>query len=108
MDHRSGLLERNLTRATAALGISMPARVVDQDTSHYLRRDGEEVGPIGPLYVPLVYEPNVGLVDQGRGLQCVAFTLPDHVAASEAMKFGVNEWIQIVECSLIPLAPLRE
>lgn len=38
----------------------------------------------------------------------MTFSLAAHVAAREAMELFVDEWIQLVECGLIPIAPLGE
>jgi hypothetical protein len=86
----------------------MPARVVDQNASHYLGRYREEVRAIGPLNVSLIHEADVRFVDQRSGLQCVAFALAAHVAAREAMKLVVDKRIQLVERGLIPLSPRGE
>ena len=38
----------------------------------------------------------------------MALAFTTHVTAGEAMKFVVNEWIQLVERGLIPVAPFSE
>src|SRR5215475_451876 len=78
--HR-GLVQRHLLRPAATLGILAPSRVVHQDAPHQLRSDPEEVRPVLPVDTLLFDQPQVGFVDQGRGLQRVAGTLPPHVAA---------------------------
>lgn len=38
----------------------------------------------------------------------MTFSLAAHVAASELVELFVNQWVQLVECGLIPVAPLGE
>jgi hypothetical protein len=82
--------------------------VIDQDASHDLRRDGEEMRTIGPVNIPLIDEANVSLIDQSGGLESVAFSFPAHVAPREPVQFVVDQGVQLVECGLISLAPLSE
>jgi hypothetical protein len=42
--------------------------MIDQNATHYLRGDGEEVGTISPVNVPLIYQANVSFVNQCGGL----------------------------------------
>ena len=58
--------------------------------------------------VLLIDEANVSFIDQRRGLQCVAFSLPAHVAAGEPVQFVVNQRIQLVERGLVSVAPFSE
>jgi len=66
------------------------------------------MGTVGPMDVLLVDEPNVSFVDQGGCLERVAFSFPAHVTAGEPVQFVVDQWIQLVECRLVPIAPLSE
>ena len=100
--------QRDLLRATAAFCISMTTRVVDQNASHDLRRDREEMRTIGPVHVSLIDETDVSFVNQGGGLKCVTFSLAAHVAAREPVQFFVDQRIQLVECGLVSVAPLSE
>jgi hypothetical protein len=108
LGHRGSLVERDLPRAAAALRISVASRVVDEDASHYLSRDGEEVRAVGPLNVSLIDEPDVSFVDQSRGLQSVTFALTAHVAARKAMEFVVDKRIQLIERGLVSFTPRGE
>ena len=80
---RGSFVERNLLRAAAAFGVRVTARVIDQNTPHNLRRDGEEVRTIGPMHVPLIDETNVSLVNQRGSLQRVILPFPAHVTAGK-------------------------
>jgi hypothetical protein len=63
---------------------------------------------IGPDHVFLIDETNIRLVDQRSGLKRVAGAFTAHVTAGEPVQFVVDEWIQLIERRLIPLAPLGE
>ena len=56
----------------AALEPVTPARVIHQDVAHRARRHREEVGAVGPSLLFLIGQPEVGLMDERRGLQGVA------------------------------------
>jgi NAD-dependent dihydropyrimidine dehydrogenase PreA subunit len=86
----------------------MTPRVIDQDATHNLCGDCEEVRTICPVDVLLIDETNVGFVDQCGGLQSVTLAFTTHVTAGEAMEFVVNERIQLVEGGLVPFAPFSE
>ena len=51
------------------------ARMVDEDPSHGLSGDAEEVGAILPLHFPLIDELEERLVDEGCWLQRVVGAL---------------------------------
>ena len=54
---------------TAPLLILLRPREVHQDPTHQPRRNGEEVRAILPLHAADVDQPQVGLVDEGSGLE---------------------------------------
>ncbi|MCI0420251.1 MAG: hypothetical protein L0387_32125 [Acidobacteria bacterium] len=58
--------------------------MLDQDAAHQSGGDTEEMGPVLPTHIPLVYELKVGLVDEGGGLQGVIGRLTTSRAASGA------------------------
>jgi hypothetical protein len=53
---------------TAALGGAAPAGVLNQNLTHQLRRNGEEVFTVFELSRLLVTEAEIRLVDQGSAL----------------------------------------
>jgi hypothetical protein len=57
--------------------------VIDQDTPHDLRRDGKEVGTIGPVHVSLIDEANVSLINKCGSLKRVTLSFPAHVTAGK-------------------------
>jgi hypothetical protein len=56
--------------------------VLDEDTSHGLRGGGEEVAAV--IKVLIADEPQVRLVDQGRGLKRLRATARDNAGANGA------------------------
>ena len=101
-------LQRDLLRAATALRVRVTTRVIDQDAPHYLRRDREEVRTIRPVHILLINQANVGFIYKGSGLKCVVFSFPDHVTASQAVEFVVDQRVQLVQSGLVPFAPLSE
>ena len=67
-------------------------RSIDQDAPHLLAGYGEEVSPVPDFQRCRTDQPDVGLVDQGRGLQGVSWTLTAHLAGGNAMQFGIDEF----------------
>ena len=62
----------SVTRGLSADARSlMGARMVDQDSSHHLCRDAEEVCPVLPWHPFLADQPQIHFVHQGSGLQRV-------------------------------------
>jgi hypothetical protein len=55
------------------------AREIHQDVTHQLSGDGEEVSAVLPAHLGSINEPQVGFMDQRRGLQCVIRSLSSHV-----------------------------
>jgi hypothetical protein len=91
----------------AAFQVVAP-RMVNQNPSHELRRNGEEVGAVSPPHPFVVDQPEVSLVDQGRGLQTVVRAFPVQVVSRESAQFVVYDRRQLIEGVLIPIAPGSE
>ena len=64
--------------------------------------------PIGPTDIFLIDQADVCFVDECSGLEGVTFSLAAHVASREPVQLFVDQRIQLVECGLIPFAPLSE
>src|SRR5262245_21546643 len=79
LEHRERVVERNRPprRAVAAPPLlpPLPARVVDQDPPHRLRRDAEELSAVLEADGALLQELQVRLVDERRRLERVALPL---------------------------------
>ena len=65
--HRERFVERDVDRAAAALLVASGARRVDEDPPHLTGREHEEVGPVLPVHLIEVHQPQVDLVDERRG-----------------------------------------
>jgi len=48
--------------------------MIDKDAAHQLGRDAEEMRAVLPVYVSLINEPEISLIDERRGLQRMAGT----------------------------------
>ncbi len=55
-----------------------------------------------------INQPQVGFVDQRRGLQSMAWTFAAHIGLGQAMQFLVNERSQFFQGGLISRAPGKE
>jgi hypothetical protein len=75
---------------------ALAAGVFDEDAAHGLGRGGEEVAPAVPLRrVRWSDQPQVGLVDQGGGLEGLARLLPGDPRRCELPKLVVDERQQL-------------
>ena len=81
--------------------------VVNQDLAHRSGRHGKKVRPVRKAWFALVRQTQISLVDQRRRLQRVIGTLPLHIMMSETSKFLINERGQLLERSIVPMAPVR-
>ena len=66
------------------------ARVVDQQTPHHLRRDGEKVRPVLPAPVSLVHQPEEGVMHQDGGLHGAIRPLGIHASRRQPVQLIVN------------------
>lgn len=60
--------QRDLLRSAAPFCIRVAACVIDENSSHYLCRDGEEMRTIRPVNISLIDEADVGFVNEGSSL----------------------------------------
>ena len=75
----------------AALRRLPPPGVVDQDPPHRLRRRAVEVPAVLQPHLPDAFEPQVGLVDQGRRLERVVGPLVAQQPAGELTQLAVHQ-----------------
>jgi hypothetical protein len=61
--------------------------------------------PLNPVDVD---QPEVGLIDQGAGLEAMACPLTGHATSSDAMKLMMHEWNELVQRGQISAAPCEE
>src|SRR5262249_3820805 len=90
--------------AAAPFG-SARAGFVNQDSAHHVCRDSEEMSAILPVQIGDIGQSQISFVDQGGGLQCVAWILATHIPMREPVQFVVDQLVKIVENCTITLAP---
>jgi hypothetical protein len=84
------------------------ARGVDEDAAHALRAEREEVRAVLPGDLPDLHEPQVRLVDEGGGLECVPGRLTPHPGVGERAELAVDERHQPLERDVVAVAPREE
>src|SRR5207245_8501739 len=102
LDGDARLVEREMQLAAATLLAAPAPRVVDQDVAHDAGRHGEEVAPVFPLEPVETRELQVGLVDEGRGVEGASRPPSCELAAGEPAQVVVDQWDQPVESALLP------
>ena len=80
-------------------------RDIHEDAAHQARRHGEEVRAVLPAHAVQVHQPQVRLVDEGRGLQRVACAFLAHVPLRQAVQLLPHERDQLVEGVLLACPP---
>src|SRR5581483_8935946 len=80
-----------------ALLAALAPRVVDEDLSHHLRRQGEEAAAVADVEAAGARQPQPRLVDQRRGLQRVLHALARHRRAGQLAQLGVELLDALVE-----------
>ena len=104
---RRGVVERNLDCASAAFVACVRARVIDQNVTHHLCADCEEVRAILPFKSPLLTgEFYICFIDQSGCLQCVAGAFLAHLPAGDLAQLSMNERKKSVECRLVTFSPI--
>jgi hypothetical protein len=81
--------------ASAHGGVAL-AGVVDEDAAHDVGGEADEVSVVLPLDIFLLGDTEVGLVDEGGGLESVVAALAAHIALGEAVELGVDEGEELV------------
>src|SRR6266513_5445453 len=82
--------------------------MVNHDAPHQLRGRRDKVAPALPDRLRIIDQSQVGFVENGSGLQGVAGALPAHVMVGDPVQFGLHQWEQLLQRSLIPAAPVAE
>lgn len=65
--------------------------MIDQDLSHQVRGQGDEVAAVADLQSTLIQQPQVRLMDECGGLQRVVGTFPPQMATRDATQLLVHE-----------------
>ena len=81
---------------------------LDQDPSHHLRRQRQEVRPVPPFDAVDLNQPQVRLVHQGRRTQCMIWSLLAHVASCKPVELAVQQWNQSLARGFVALTPGSE
>src|SRR5579864_997820 len=79
--------------------------MVHQDAPHHLRGDGEKVRTVLPRQRSGACKPQVGFVDQRRGLKSVVRSLTAQVTPGDAMQFLIDQGNQAFEGRFVATAP---
>jgi len=84
-------IEGDLLPASPTLGCSPSAGMINQDAANHLGRHREEVGPAPPVDARLVDEPDVRLVDEGRGLERVPGPFLGHALLGDLAQLVIDQ-----------------
>ena len=106
--HDQRVIKRHSDGPAAALLVALRPGDVHEDAPHQPRGHREEVGPVLPVDVLDVDQPEVRLVHQRRRLQAVPAALARHAAPRDPPQFVVHQRDQLVEGGLIALPPCEE
>src|SRR5262245_7142391 len=82
--------------------------MIHQDATNDLRCHSKEVRAILPLDASLIDEAEIGVMHESGGLQRMSAILVTHIAASDAVKFVVDERHQLIACCRVALAPIDQ
>jgi hypothetical protein len=72
--------QRHVLGAAATLVRDAIPCVIDEDATHHHGRESHELRAIRPVHFPLIQQPHIGFVHEGRRLQCVTRPLATQVA----------------------------
>src|SRR5262249_8389767 len=90
--HLFGGAEVEPSEVAAALPPALPARVLDEDTTHGLGRSGKEVAAALPVaLLGVANKAEIRLVNEGRGLEGVPGRLVGQAMAGQLPQLVVNE-----------------
>lgn len=92
-------------RLDEALVTEPMPRIVHEDASHQLRRDGKEVGAVLPLCRSLIDQLDVRLVHQSRRLERVVRPLLGEISSRLRAQFRVDQRDQTIERFPAAVAP---
>jgi len=82
--------------------------MVHQNPPHQAGSHGQEMRPILPRNLVGINQPDVGLVDERRGLKTMAGSLPCEASSGDQVEFPVNAGNQLREGGIVALPPSQE
>ena len=92
----------------APLGSPLNACEVDEDATHDLCRNAEEMRAVLPLHLLPVDQAEIGLVDESGRLQYVPGTLAGHVGGGQPVELPFYERRQRVQRLVVAVASRRQ
>jgi hypothetical protein len=107
-DRGERIVEGGSRSGATALPRLLPAAVVHEDAPHHGCGDGQEVRAVLPDHAVLLEQAEVGLVDEGGGLQSVAAALAAQVTGGAAAQVVVDERHQPLVGLAVALTPENE
>jgi hypothetical protein len=102
------IMKRYSQHITAAFEPMARACMIDKQTPDHLRRRAEKVSAILPIHTLLIHQPDVHIVDQGRGLKGVRRVFLPHISPSKASEFVIHQGHQTIECGSIAIVPCQQ
>jgi len=91
---------------TTASFLRLPgSRKVHEDPAHQSGGHSQKVRPILPVYVLCIHQPQVGLVDEGGGLEAVARSFPADAPAGDPLQLLMDKGSQSGERGLVARSP---
>src|SRR5215813_4396541 len=81
------------------------ARRAYQNPPHHLCGHSEELRPLLPFHLGHVYQAKVDFVDQGSGLQAVAWALVFHIPAGHPEQFRIDPLRESLQSNRVAAAP---
>ena len=64
--------------------------MINQDATDNLRCGSEKVSAVAPIHTALIDEPDVSLINQCRGLQCVIRTFRSHMLPGQTAQLVIE------------------
>src|SRR5262249_37921269 len=89
----------------AALGAALAARVIDENATHELRSEPDELRAALPADVTLADQTHVRLVHERGALERVVGALAAQLPLREPAQLAVNQWHELGERALVPRGP---
>jgi hypothetical protein len=102
---RGSFVEYHACPPTGPFVCVAPPGMVNQDATHHLGRQREEVRPILPGGVALANQPQIGLIDERGGLKDVARRFMAKSGGCPTAQFLVDHCHQLVARPEVPAAP---
>ena len=90
------------------MSVGVSPSVIDQDVSHHLCADGEEVCAILPVKSLLTRQLQISLVHERGCLQRMTRALLAHLSLGNPAEFRMYERQELIQCGTIAFTPVGE